>query len=95
MKGSHATSLGRLCVMASRHKSHLTWVHDGRWSQAIKSDSTLSAKDGSRARAVREALTSGEPDSFAGGDTATATTGLGEKDQARSTGHRCGGGDDD
>lgn len=28
---------GRLCVMASRHMTHLTWVHDGTWEQRIKS----------------------------------------------------------
>lgn len=26
----HQLSLGRLCVMLSRHMTHLTWVHDGR-----------------------------------------------------------------
>lgn len=27
----HTLSLGRLCVMLSRHMAHLTWVHDGAW----------------------------------------------------------------
>lgn len=27
----HAMSLGRLCVMLSRHTRHLTWVQDGSW----------------------------------------------------------------
>jgi hypothetical protein len=30
----HAQSLGRLCVMASRHTTHLTWVHDDSWKSA-------------------------------------------------------------
>jgi hypothetical protein len=30
----HAQSLGRLCVMASRHTTHLTWVHDDSWKAA-------------------------------------------------------------
>lgn len=33
--GSHQLSPGRLCVMASRHMSHLTWVHDGAWESAL------------------------------------------------------------
>jgi hypothetical protein len=56
-QGSHATSLGRLCVMASRHKSHLTWVHDGRWDRAIGVDASLTAADRRRAREVRQRLT--------------------------------------
>lgn len=31
----HHTSLGRLCVMASRHLTHLCWVHDGTWPHAL------------------------------------------------------------
>lgn len=27
----HNQSVGRLCVMASRHNTHLSWVHDGTW----------------------------------------------------------------
>ena len=30
---AHAASPGRLCVMASRHYAHLTWVHDGAWRE--------------------------------------------------------------
>lgn len=33
--GSHQLSPGRLCVMASRHMTHLTWVHDGGWEAAL------------------------------------------------------------
>lgn len=31
----HMLNLGRLCVMASRHATHLTWVHDGRWRELL------------------------------------------------------------
>ena len=34
----HALSPGRLCVMASRHYAHLTWVHDGAWRDALAQD---------------------------------------------------------
>lgn len=33
--GSHQLSPGRLCVMASRHMTHLTWIHDGGWEAAL------------------------------------------------------------
>ncbi|ACV79019.1 AAA family ATPase [Nakamurella multipartita] len=61
VQGSHATSLGRLCVMASRHKSHLMWVHDGRWDRAVGVDASLSAADRLRAREVRQRLTEPSP----------------------------------
>ncbi|WP_394217007.1 AAA family ATPase [Brachybacterium vulturis] len=32
----HHLALGRLCVMASRHMSHLTWVHSGDWQELIE-----------------------------------------------------------
>lgn len=57
VQGGHATSLGRLCVMASRHKSHLTWVHDGAWAAATRDDPSLTAPDRRRAQAVRSSLT--------------------------------------
>ena len=51
----HNLSLGRLCVMASRHTTHLTWVHDGSWN------GTMPKVGGSKTtqlnRKVREALT--------------------------------------
>jgi hypothetical protein len=31
----HTLSPGRLCVMASRHATHLSWMHDGKWALAI------------------------------------------------------------
>lgn len=31
----HHLALGRLCVMASRHMTHLTWVHGGDWRDLI------------------------------------------------------------
>ncbi len=31
----HALSLGRLCVMLSRHMGHLTWVHDDAWPEKL------------------------------------------------------------
>lgn len=31
----HHLALGRLCVMASRHMTHLTWVHSGDWRELI------------------------------------------------------------
>ncbi len=30
----HNQSIGRLCVMISRHTSHLSWVHDDSWVEA-------------------------------------------------------------
>lgn len=50
----HNLSLGRLCVMASRHTTHLSWVHDGAW------EADLPVRGGSRqvqlARQVRESF---------------------------------------
>lgn len=48
----HAMSNGRLCVMASRHTTHLTWVHDGTWHKTLAGRSTTAVQ----ARAVRSAL---------------------------------------
>ncbi|MDA8315032.1 MAG: AAA family ATPase [Actinomycetota bacterium] len=50
----HAMSNGRLCVMASRHTTHLSWVHDARWRKATAGRAVTAV----RGRAVREALTS-------------------------------------
>lgn len=50
---AHALSSGRLCVMASRHMTHLTWVHDGTWETAIGDGQDL---DALKALAVRRAL---------------------------------------
>lgn len=52
----HHLSIGRLCVMASRHTTHLTWVHDGTWGEAL--DEIGDASTAARvSRKVREALT--------------------------------------
>lgn len=48
----HTTNLGRLCVMASRHTTHLTWVHAPNWRDLLTGDEATSA-----AMSVREALT--------------------------------------
>ncbi len=53
---SHAASLGRLCVMASRHRTHLTFFHDGAWSKLL-ANSDLSVDERDRHIAVRERLT--------------------------------------
>jgi AAA domain len=54
---AHAMSPGRLCVMASRHYAHLTWVHDGAWRDAPAPDTAAVVAIG-RARRVRDVLTS-------------------------------------
>jgi hypothetical protein len=33
--GEHQLSLGRLCVMASRHMTHLTWVYAENWKEVL------------------------------------------------------------
>lgn len=50
----HAMANGRLCVMASRHTTHLSWIHDARWRNVVAGRSVQAV----RGRAVREALTS-------------------------------------
>ena len=52
---AHAMSPGRLCVMASRHYAHLTWVHDGAWRKVID---PRDCADGEQLSVVRAALTS-------------------------------------
>lgn len=54
--GPHQVNQGRLCVMASRHKTHLTWVHDGSAVERLTaaSDDHPEAKVG---LAVRRHLT--------------------------------------
>jgi len=37
----HHLALGRLCVMASRHMSHLTWVHGGDWQELIEAHESV------------------------------------------------------
>lgn len=57
--GPHALSPGRLCVMASRHRAHLSWVFDKRWTAllAVDGPADLHKKDRKKAVAVRRALT--------------------------------------
>ena len=52
----HGGALGRLCVMASRHRAHLTWVHDGEWENLIDEDEDLTMKEQRLMRSVRKAL---------------------------------------
>lgn len=49
----HHLSLGRLCVMASRHMSHLTWVHGPDWRSLIDAQEV---EDTDRMVSVRENL---------------------------------------
>ncbi|WP_460702930.1 AAA family ATPase [Myceligenerans halotolerans] len=46
------TGPGRLCVMASRHTTHLHWVHDGRWASMLDA----AAVDGRRAEDARKGV---------------------------------------
>ncbi len=52
----HGGALGRLCVMVSRHRAHLTWVHDGGWADLIDQDEDLTSADQRRMRTVRKTL---------------------------------------
>lgn len=54
--GSHQLAPGRLCVMASRHMTHLTWVHDGNWETALM-DPDIDQEEARLGRKVRRALT--------------------------------------
>ncbi len=54
---SHSLSPGRLCVMVSRHRTHLTFIHDGRWAQLLADDPDVPADVRDRCTAVRERLT--------------------------------------
>lgn len=51
----HTLSLGRLCVMASRHSTHLSWFHDGEWESAID-DATMPTGTAKRSKSVRQSL---------------------------------------
>lgn len=55
----HALSLGRLCVMASRHTTHLSWVHDGEWAELLRAEDVPNGT-AKRGLAVRKALTANE-----------------------------------
>lgn len=56
---AHGLSLGRLCVMLSRHKAHLTWVHDGEWAEALETTAADRAVI-SQHLAVRKKVTAAE-----------------------------------
>lgn len=60
---SHQLAPGRLCVMASRHLTHLLWVHDGGWEAALRvvADESDNAGGASLGIAVRRHLASGAP----------------------------------
>jgi hypothetical protein len=55
---NHSASLGRVCVMASRHMTSLMWVHDGNW-KALFTDpqSIVPAGDARRHTLTRSVLT--------------------------------------
>jgi hypothetical protein len=48
-------SLGRLCVMLSRHTTHLTWIHDNAW-RSLFSGGETTRSIAKRALAVRRAI---------------------------------------
>ena len=54
----HHLALGRLCVMASRHMTHLTWVHGSDWRELIDAQEV---EDSATMIAVRDNLTSPRP----------------------------------
>lgn len=54
--GTHQVSPGRLCVMASRHKSHLTWIYDNQWEDLL-TDPELDQEEARLGRLVRYRLT--------------------------------------
>lgn len=51
----HAVSPGRLCVMASRHATHLSWMHDGKWAHSI-AESDLPERLAKQSLSVRQRL---------------------------------------
>lgn len=55
----HAIHPGRLCVMASRHATTLTWVHDGQWETMLDGGSlpaSVTKTDAAKGLTVRRAL---------------------------------------
>jgi hypothetical protein len=56
--GSHQLSPGRLCVMVSRHMTHLTWVFSVGWEEALM-DPDIDQEEAKLGRRVRIALTEG------------------------------------
>lgn len=53
---THSASLGRLCVMLSRHRAHLRWVHDGQWEQTLMDDQVLDQAERTTGLSVRRNL---------------------------------------
>jgi hypothetical protein len=53
---THQLSPGRLCVMACRHMTHLTWVSDGGWELALM-DPDIDPDEAEKGRKVRQVLT--------------------------------------
>jgi len=51
----HSLAPGRLCVMASRHRTHLSWMHDGAWAKRI-ADGEMSATVAKQCLTVRQLL---------------------------------------
>jgi hypothetical protein len=51
-ESGHNQSIGRLCVMVSRHTSHLSWVHDDAWVEATAGNERVDVIN----RKVRESL---------------------------------------
>ncbi len=51
-ESEHNQSIGRLCVMVSRHTSHLTWVHDDSWIEATVGNDRIDRTN----RKVRESM---------------------------------------
>jgi hypothetical protein len=51
-ESEHNQSVGRLCVMVSRHTAHLSWIHDDSWIEATQGNEKLNKTN----RRVREAL---------------------------------------
>lgn len=64
-ESEHNQSIGRLCVMVSRHMGHLSWVHDDSWIEATQGNDKTNKTN----RRVREALVGPLPvvDDFADG----------------------------
>ena len=53
----HHQSIGRLCVMLSRHQAHVTWFHDDSWKSFCRSRDRRSTVN----RKVRESLLGVQP----------------------------------
>jgi hypothetical protein len=54
--GAHQLSPGRLCVMASRHMSHMTWVFDENWEDML-TDPNIDQEEARLGKIVRYRLT--------------------------------------